>query len=78
MAKNCITVDGPFFLMLWPYIGGMGRITSDVVRGMSVTQFIWVGYVAPVATIVDMIPRTICLFGHLNMPFSEFTIYSRS
>ena len=26
------------FLMLWPDISRMGRVTSDVVRGMSVTQ----------------------------------------
>ena len=25
------------FLMLWPDISRMGRVTSDVVRGMSVT-----------------------------------------
>ena len=37
---------GRFFLMLWPDISRMGRITSDVIRGMSVTQFIGVGHIA--------------------------------
>ena len=37
---------GRFFFMLWPDIIRVGRITSDVIRGMSVTQFIGVGHIA--------------------------------
>ena len=32
--------------MLWPDITQFGRITSDVVRGMSVTQSVTVGHIA--------------------------------
>ena len=34
------------FFMLWPDIIQFGRITSDVVRGMSVTNFTTVGHIA--------------------------------
>ena len=32
--------------MLWPDISRVGRIPSDVVRGISVTKFIGVGHIA--------------------------------
>ena len=32
--------------MLWPDIIQFGRITSDVITGMSVTQFLAVGHIA--------------------------------
>ena len=31
--------------MLWPDISRVGRVTSDVVMGMSVTQFLAVGQI---------------------------------
>ena len=37
---------GRFFLMLWPNIIQFTPTTSDVVRGMSVTQFLDVGHIA--------------------------------
>ena len=43
---NCVTHDGSFFLMFWPDIIQFGRITSDVVMGMSVTQSVRVGHIA--------------------------------
>ena len=35
---NCVRHDGSFFSMLWPDIIQLGRVTSDVITGMSVTQ----------------------------------------
>jgi len=32
------------FLMLWPAFPRVGRVTSDVVRGLSVMQFLAVGH----------------------------------
>ena len=40
---NCETMGR--FLMLWPDISPVARVTSDVVSGMSVTQFIGVGHI---------------------------------
>ena len=37
---------GSFSLMLWPDISRVGRVTSDGVRGMGVTQFIGAGHIA--------------------------------
>ena len=34
---------GRFVFMLWPALPRMGRKTSDVITGMSVTQFIGMG-----------------------------------
>ena len=42
---------GRFFLMLWPDIIQFGRITSDVVRGMSVTDSTTVGHIVKVTSI---------------------------
>ena len=40
------------FLTIWPDISRMGRITSDVVRGVGVTQFIGVGGIDRIELIV--------------------------
>ena len=40
--------------MLWPDIIQFGRITLDVIRGMSVTQFIVVGHIAKVGESADL------------------------
>ena len=34
------------FFMLWPDIIQFGRVTSDVITGMSVTDFTTVGHIA--------------------------------
>ena len=44
------------FLKLRPNISAMGRITSDVVRGMSATQFIGVGHIVMIAVIENGSP----------------------
>ena len=41
----CVTRDGSFFT-LWPDIGRAGRVTSDPVRCLGVTQSVRVGYIA--------------------------------
>ena len=41
-----VTRDGSFFLMLLPDISQIGRVTSDVINGMSVTDFTTVGHIA--------------------------------
>ena len=36
---NCVTLEWSFF-NVWPDGGRMGRVTSGVVRGMGVAQFV--------------------------------------
>ena len=43
-ARNCGTMGR--FLMLWPDLPRVGRITSDLVTGTSVTDFTTVGHIA--------------------------------
>ena len=47
---NCETTDC-FFLMLFSNIIQFGRIISDVVRDMSVTQFLTVGHIATLSAL---------------------------
>ena len=41
---NCEAIGR--FLALWPEISRMGRVASDLVRGMSVTQSVRAGHIA--------------------------------
>ena len=49
-TRNRVTLWS-FFLMLWPDISQLDRITSNVVRCMIVTQSIRVGHVAILNTL---------------------------
>ena len=49
---NCETM-GRFFLILWSDIPPFSLLTSDVITGMSVTQFLAVGYIADLNSQLD-------------------------
>ena len=44
-TRYCVTL-WVVFLMLWPDIIQFGRVTSDVIIGMSVTDFTTAGHIA--------------------------------
>ena len=60
------------FLMLWPDIIQLGRVTSDVVRGMSVTQS--VGHIATVESVASFVlnPMKLAAFNFVKyVSFNE-------
>ena len=49
------------FLMLWPALHWVGRVTSDVARGMRIKGFIGDGHITPTRTMREMVESSVTI-----------------